>query len=59
MRQGRDHHAVTLSGKASLSISEIADRLGYSEASRFDRAFRRCYGKAPNAKRWSCSPDGG
>ncbi|WP_157733487.1 helix-turn-helix domain-containing protein [Antarctobacter heliothermus] len=50
---------MTLSGKASLSISEIADRLGYSEASRFDRAFRRCYGKAPNAKRWSCSPDGG
>lgn len=50
---------MTLSGKTSLSISEIADRLGYSEVSRFERVFRRRNGKAPTANRRSSNPDGG
>ncbi|HEX4340684.1 MAG TPA: AraC family transcriptional regulator [Polyangiaceae bacterium] len=37
--------------RSELSVDEIADRLGYSDAANFTRAFRRWTGKTPRAFR--------
>lgn len=47
----RREHSISYLRRADLSISEIAFRLGYSEASAFDRAFRRWRGTSPLAFR--------
>jgi AraC-like DNA-binding protein len=43
--------SIDLLADASLDVSEIADRLGYSEPSNFSRAFRRWFGKSPQEYR--------
>jgi AraC-like DNA-binding protein len=43
----RRHRAAALLG-ADASISDVADRLGYSDARAFRRAFRRWTGQAPS-----------
>lgn len=43
----RDELACLLLAETSLSIAEIADRLGYSETSSFERAFRNRNGQTP------------
>jgi AraC-like DNA-binding protein len=47
----REGRAKLLLRQDSLSTSEIADRLGYSEASGFERAFLRRTGQTPAAYR--------
>jgi AraC-like DNA-binding protein len=37
--------------RSGLAVDEIADRLGYSDAANFTRAFRRWTGKSPHAYR--------
>ncbi|WP_417209015.1 AraC family transcriptional regulator [Antarctobacter sp.] len=56
--QCRDLRAMTLLAKTGLPIPEIADRLGYSEASSFERAFRRRTGQTPAAYRRSSADQG-
>lgn len=43
----RREHATRLLEKTSLPIAEIADRLGFSDASAFHRSFRKWTGLAP------------
>lgn len=43
--------AARLLRETDLSVEEIADRLGYSDAANFTRAFRRWTGKPPGAWR--------
>lgn len=43
----RREHAARLLEKTSLSIAEIADRVGFSDASAFHRSFRKWTGLAP------------
>jgi AraC-like DNA-binding protein len=43
--------SIDLLADTSLDVSEIADRLGYSEPSNFSRAFRRWFGKSPQEYR--------
>lgn len=43
----RDELAKSFLGGTRLTIAEIADRLGYSEASAFERAFRNRSGQSP------------
>lgn len=45
----RRERAFLLLRSADLSIAEIADRLGYSDAANFTRAFRRWTGQSPRA----------
>ena len=47
----RDQSARALLDRTALGIPEIADRLGYSEASGCERAFRRRTGETPAAYR--------
>lgn len=51
----RDGIAGILLRATHLTIPEIADRLGYSEASGFERAFRRRTGQTPSAYRRSAA----
>jgi AraC-like DNA-binding protein len=51
--------AVSLLRARSLSIEEVAARLGYSTSSNFLRAFRRWTGKSPAAYRREISASGG
>jgi AraC-like DNA-binding protein len=43
--------AITLLSNSSLSIEQIADRLGYSDSANFTRAFQRWTSTAPSAYR--------
>lgn len=45
----RRERAMLLLRGGGLSIAEIADRLGYSDAANFTRAFRRWTGRSPRA----------
>jgi AraC-like DNA-binding protein len=47
----RRDHAIALLSETSLSVAGIAERLGYSEPSAFQRAFRAWTGLAPGAAR--------
>jgi len=47
----RRDHAAALLTDTTLPLAEIADRLGYSEASAFQRAFREWTGVPPGALR--------
>jgi len=53
IEEQRRDAAVLLLRSPHLSIEEIADRLGYSDAANFTRAFRRWTGKSPRAYRKS------
>jgi transcriptional regulator GlxA family with amidase domain len=50
LRQLRLSKAQELLVKSSLSIKEIAGRVGFSGTPSFSRAFQRCYGQPPS--RW-------
>lgn len=43
----RREYAERLLRNTSLSVAEVADRLGYTESANFGRAFRRWYGLPP------------
>jgi AraC-like DNA-binding protein len=43
----RKERALLLLGDGSLSLDEVAERLGYSDVANFTRAFRRWTGKTP------------
>lgn len=47
----RKRRAVTLLRTTTLTIDEIAERLGYSDVANFGRAFRRWTGSTPGAVR--------
>jgi AraC-like DNA-binding protein len=47
----RRRRSLELLADPSLDVSEIADRLGYSEPSNFSRAFRRWFDKSPREYR--------
>jgi AraC-like DNA-binding protein len=51
MEEERKRQGVTLVAAQERTISEIADRLGYSNASNFERAFRRWTGRSPTQYR--------
>jgi AraC-like DNA-binding protein len=51
IRDCRTEYASALLRNPSLSLSQIADRLGYSELSSFSHAFYRWTGKSPSAFR--------
>ncbi|MDW4497368.1 AraC family transcriptional regulator ligand-binding domain-containing protein [Sulfitobacter sp. D35] len=53
----REGHARLLLRQTPLPIPEIAERLGYSEASAFERAFTRRLGITPARFRRTWSPD--
>jgi AraC-like DNA-binding protein len=58
MRDCRTAYASGLLRNPSLSLSQIADRLGYSELSAFSHAFCRWTGKSPSAFRIEMLPGG-
>jgi AraC-like DNA-binding protein len=47
----RHAQALALLAEGAQSIEQIADRLGYSDAANFTRAFRRWTGGPPNRRR--------
>ena len=51
LEQERREQALLLLRSARLSLSEIADRLGYANLGTFERAFRRWTSQAPSAYR--------
>lgn len=53
VEQTREHLAEELLATAGLSVEQVAQRLGYSEASSFVHAFRRWKGVSP--RRWARS----
>ena len=48
--------AIDLLGEASLSVAEVAERVGFNEASAFHRAFKKWTGVSPGAYRRGQSP---
>jgi AraC-like DNA-binding protein len=56
----RRERAMILLGSQSLSISDVAERLGYSNVANFSRAFQRWTGMTPGEHRLtSAAPNGG
>ncbi len=53
LTQWRMHAARTLLGDRSLSIAQIADRVGYQSEFAFAKAFKRVFGEGPGAARRS------
>jgi AraC-like DNA-binding protein len=51
LRQLRLSNAAELLVGTSLSMGEIADAVGYADASQFAKAFRRVYGVSPSRYR--------
>ena len=51
LRQLRLSHAAELLVGTDLSVGEIADAVGYGDASQFAKAFRRVYGVSPSQYR--------
>ncbi len=56
VNEARQRDGVRLLKETSLSIEQIAERLGYSEASNFVRAFRRMTGRTPSQVRGASMP---
>lgn len=56
VRGCRTEYATTLLQNPSMSLSQVADRLGYSELSSFSHAFLRWTGKYPSAFRFDIHP---
>lgn len=51
LNESRSAMAQTLLSDARLTLTEIAERLGYSDLSSFSQAFKRWYGLAPQVYR--------
>ncbi|KWF97486.1 AraC family transcriptional regulator [Burkholderia diffusa] len=51
LAQARGAMAETLLGDAHLSLTEVAERLGFSDLSSFSQAFKRWYGVPPGTYR--------
>jgi AraC-like DNA-binding protein len=47
----RQQRALALLEDTSLSMSEIAERLGFSDLSSFSQAFKRWFGVSPSHRR--------
>jgi AraC-like DNA-binding protein len=56
LRDVRLELAETLLKQSDLSMTEIADRLGYKELSAFSRAFKAHCGMAPKTFRLKVKP---
>ncbi|KVE99163.1 AraC family transcriptional regulator [Burkholderia vietnamiensis] len=59
LAQARGAMAETLLGDARLSLTEVAERLGFSDLSSFSQAFKRWYGLPPGTYRSGLLRDGG
>ena len=51
IRQAKMRYALLLMSKPNLTIGNIAEHLGYANASKFAAAFRKAYGKSPEEYR--------
>lgn len=51
IRQAKMRYALLLLSKPNLTIGNIAEHLGYANASKFSAAFRKVYGKSPEKYR--------
>jgi AraC-like DNA-binding protein len=51
----RKEHACQAVAHSRRAFSEIAQSLGFAEASAFNRAFKRWTGRAPGEYRRSCA----
>jgi AraC-like DNA-binding protein len=49
LRRARMEEARRLLGEGDFNVSEVAQRIGYANSSKFAAAFRREFGKAPSA----------
>ncbi|WP_259697768.1 helix-turn-helix transcriptional regulator [Pseudomonas protegens] len=49
--QHRSARALELLGNPALSLTQIAERLGFSDLSSFSQSFKRWFGVAPSAYR--------
>ncbi|WP_396331332.1 AraC family transcriptional regulator [Burkholderia anthina] len=58
LAQARGAMAETLLGDAHLSLTEVAERLGFSDLSSFSQAFKRWYGVPPGTYRSGLLRDG-
>jgi AraC-like DNA-binding protein len=47
LRRIRMHHAAQLLATTDIPVKEIAQRVGYRDASQFSKAFRRAHGVSP------------
>ncbi|MFB3077094.1 MAG: helix-turn-helix domain-containing protein [Lysobacterales bacterium] len=47
----RSRHAMALLNDPALQITQIAHRLGYSDATAFGQAFKKWFGKMPSEYR--------
>ncbi|CAB3748443.1 AraC family transcriptional regulator [Burkholderia sp. MSh2] len=59
LAQARGVMAETLLGDARLSLTDVAERLGFSDLSSFSQAFKRWYGVPPGVYRSGVLRDGG
>ncbi|RQR22580.1 AraC family transcriptional regulator [Burkholderia sp. Bp9143] len=59
LAQARGAMAETLLGDAHLSLTEVAERLGFSDLSSFSQAFKRWYGVPPGTYRSGLPRDRG
>lgn len=61
LAESRGAMAETLLGDARLTLTDVAERLGFSDLSSFSQAFKRWYGVAPGAFRSGLrrGPEGG
>jgi AraC-like DNA-binding protein len=55
----RMHLAARHFRKGSLSVSAVADRVGYTSAAALSKAFKRCFGVAPRTYRRRTAPAAG
>jgi AraC-like DNA-binding protein len=50
--------ALELLSRPALRLAEIAERLGFADASAFSKAFRRWTGRSPSDVRRGAAPGG-
>lgn len=53
-----EHARLLLDEKSQMSISEIAYKCGFDDATSFSRAFRRTFSKSPSQYRQECQNEG-